>query len=561
MEEEKINNEEKDKNYSKDIKKNNSGSKLIIILIIIFSLILVLAVFSTIFALLNISNSNIISGTKINGIDVSGLSKEDAKNKLKLIYEEKLKTDITLKYKEYETTINPVGLNISYDIDSAINEAFSNGRSDNIFINNYNILFTLIGKKNILVNLNIDEEAYNKQQKNIESEIPGVIEEPDYYIEDNNLIITKGKDGLKIDSEKLLNYIKNNLDDLTIKGGIIEIPLYIKKVDKIDIEKIHNEVYKEVKDASYKTEPTFEIYPEVEGIDFSVEEAKKIINSEEKDEYIIPLTITKPKVTTNDIGSEAFPYKICYFTTNYDASLVDRSTNLRLACEKLNGKVVMPGDIFSYNATLGERTRAAGYRNAAIYENGQVVDGLGGGICQISSTLYNAVLLANMEIVERSNHQFITSYLPAGRDATVVYGLTDFKFKNTRKYAVKIKAWISNGIVTIEFYGIKEENEYTTTFSTKTISTIPFTVKYVDDPTLDVGKEKIKQRGVNGLITETYITKSLNGVPVSTTLLSRDTYNAMQKIILRGTKKAVQESTTQKVENQENIEKDINTID
>ena len=154
---------------------------------------------------------------------------------------------------------------------------------------------------------------------------------------------------------------------------------------------------------------------------------------------------------------------------------------------KINDKVVLPGETFSYNKTLGERTPAAGYKNAKVYENGEVVDGIGGGICQISSTLYNSVLKANMDIVERRNHQFVTSYTPAGRDATVVYGLTDFKFKNTRKTAVRIKASCSNGIATVSIYGIKDENEYDVSFNTKTISTIPFTVKYVDDNSLPAG--------------------------------------------------------------------------
>ena len=117
---------------------------------------------------------------------------------------------------------------------------------------------------------------------------------------------------------------------------------------------------------------------------------------------------------------------------------------------------MLPGETFSYNKTLGARSTKAGYKTAKVYENGAVVDGIGGGICQISSTLYNAVLKANMQTVERRNHQFITSYVPEGRDATVAYGVTDFKFKNTRKYAIKIKATASNGVATISIYGIKE---------------------------------------------------------------------------------------------------------
>ncbi|GFI41550.1 vancomycin B-type resistance protein VanW [Thomasclavelia cocleata] len=198
----------------------------------------------------------------------------------------------------------------------------------------------------------------------------------------------------------------------------------------------------------------------------------------------------------------------------------------------------MPGETFSYNKALGERTPAAGYKNAAVYENGKVVDGIGGGICQISSTLYNAVLKANLGIVERRNHQFVTSYIPAGQDATVVYGMTDFRFKNTRKYAVKIKASCSNGIATVSIYGIKEENEYSISFDTRTISTIPYTIKYEENKNLAAGTEKVSQVGANGVITETYLVKSLNGKIVSRTLLSKDTYNAMQRIIVRGTKGA-----------------------
>ena len=190
---------------------------------------------------------------------------------------------------------------------------------------------------------------------------------------------------------------------------------------------------------AYYTQNPFEIHPEVEGVDFDIESAKKMLE-EDKEEYEIKLKITKPKVTTDQIGTEAFPDQLATFRTNYDGGDKDRTTNLQLACNKINGKVIMPNETFSYNKTLGARTSAAGYKNAKVYEAGQVVDGIGGGICQISSTLYNAVLRANLEIVERRNHQFVTSYVEAGMDATVVYGMTDFKFKNTRKYPVKIFA-------------------------------------------------------------------------------------------------------------------------
>ena len=265
------------------------------------------------------------------------------------------------------------------------------------------------------------------------------------------------------------------------------------------------------------------------------EDAKNIISAEDKEEYTIPLTITKPKVTTAQIGSEAFPDVLATFTTRYDASNTDRTTNLRIACQKLNEKVVLAGDTFSYNQTLGERTVAAGYKNGKIYENGEVVDGIGGGICQISSTLYNAVLMANMKVTERRNHQFVTSYLPAGKDATVVWGSQDFKFVNTRKYPIRLTATVEGGIATIQVWGVKEEVEYDISIETKKIATINPTTQYVQDPSLPVGQQKVVQAGSTGRKVEAYKVTKLNGQVISTTLLSKDTYNAMQRIVHVGT--------------------------
>ena len=530
--------EEKKKEMTKGEKNKGSKKKKIIITLSIIGVILIIGlIFSTIFSLININNSKIVSGVKIEGIDVSGLTQDEARGKLETIYNEKKEKEIPIKYQEFESSINPSMIELNYDIDKSIKEAMEVGRNENIFVNNYNILSALLGKKDISVDMAINEDATKKLIEDTGANLPGVVVESSYYIEEDNLIITKGKEGVKIDTDNLLNKLKERLDSIEITDEYIEIPVIQKKPEEINVDKIHEEVYKEVQDAYYTKDP-FTIHPEVEGVDFNVDEAKAMIAAEDKEEYVIKLTITKPKVTVNDIGTEAFPDKLGTFTTRYDAKDADRTTNLRLACQKLNNKVVMPGETFSYNQTLGERTIAAGYKNAKVYENGQVVDGIGGGICQISSTLYNAVLLANLDIVERRNHQFVTSYVEAGKDATVVYGSTDFRFKNTRKYPIKIIATANSGIATISIYGIKEETEYDISLKVNRIATIPTSTKYVEDSSLPVGTEKVKQKGANGVKTETYIIKSLNGKVVSKELLSRDTYNAMQKIVLKGTKGA-----------------------
>ena len=528
--------EESPKKLEKDIKKmdnKKSKKKYIVIACIIAAVVVIGVLLSTIFALVNIENEKMISGISIEGIEVSGLTNEEAKAKVEAIYNQKKEKEINIKYEDYESTLNPTLMEVEYNVDKAVETAYKIGRTENIFVNNYEILKTLIMKENVDVEMTLNEDVTKQNIQDISVNLPGVVIESSYSVEDDELIITKGKAGVIVDTDKLYEEVKENLNNINANDEIIEIPVSQKEPEEIDIQKIHDEIYKEAQDAYYTKNP-FTVYPEVEGVDFDVESAKKILE-EEKDEYVIKLTITKPKVTISQIGSEAFPDQLATFTTRYDVSDVDRSTNLRIACQKINGKVVLAGDTFSYNQALGKRTEAAGYKNGKVYEAGQVVDGIGGGICQISSTLYNTALLANLDIVERRNHQFVTSYVPAGRDATVVYGVTDFKFKNTRKYPVRIVASANNGIATISMYGIKEENEYTFKFSTKTVASIPTTTKYVEDASLPAGTEKVKQKGANGLKTETYITKMLNGKVISTKLLSKDTYDAMQRIVLKGT--------------------------
>lgn len=551
----------KDKTFEKTKKKPKEVDKVfknmtvkeykrrrILVPLVIITIILIIIIFSTIFAVLNIDKEKIISGISISGVDVSGLTQEEAKAKINNLYQEKKEKEIAIKYEDYETTLNPTLMEVNYEIDKAVEEAYLIGKEDNIFISNYKILFTLLKKKNINVNMTLNEDVAKQSIEDIGVNLPGIIIESSHAIEEEELIITKGKAGIVIHTDELLNKVKDRLKDRNSKEDYIDIPVEYKEPEPIDIDKIHEEVYTEVKDAYYTKDP-FTIYPEVEGIDFDVEAARELLK-EEKEEYVIKLTITKPRVTINQIGSEAFPDQLATFTTRYDVSDRDRTTNLEIACQKLNGKVILTGETFSYNQTLGPRTAAAGYKNGKVYEGGEIVDGIGGGICQISSTLYNTVLLSNLEIVERRNHQFVTSYLPAGRDATVVYGAIDFKFKNTRTFPVRIVANAKNGIATVSMFGMKEENEYTFSFNTKTIASIPFTTKYEEDATLEAGTEKVKRKGVNGLKTETYITKMLNGKVVSTTLLSKDTYDAMAKVIVKSTKQDTSNTTPNEITNQ-----------
>lgn len=511
-------------------------------LIVFICIAIIIMIFSTIFAFLNISSNKIAKGVSVKNIDLSGLTIEEAKNKLSEALNIELNVALELDYQDFKTTFDTNQIEYSYKIDDAVTEAYEVGRDKSLIENNYNLLKANLFGNNLEINSNYNEESLSYIVKDIGTKLPGLVEEPSYYREDKELVIEKGNDGIEVNSEQLKNDILEDIKnrnaneiqaDTTARK--IDIPVNEKKASAIDIDKIYSEVHCEPKDAYYETDP-FKIYKEEDGVDFaiSVDEAKEKISSEDKTEYRIPLELTPAKKTINDIGTEAFPYKISEFPTRYDATNINRTQNLSLATGKINGTVLMPGETFSYNQVVGKRTIDAGYKDAKIYENGKVVDGLAGGICQVSSTLYNAVLLANLEIVERTNHSFTTSYVKAGRDATVVYGVKDFQFKNNRNYPIKIEGSVGSGILTFKIHGIKEETEYEVKIVPYTTGTIPYTTQTITDTSLQPGETVIEQSGHAGCKVTTYKQLWLNGTMVSNELLSNDTYNAMQTIIRVG---------------------------
>lgn len=526
--------------------KKPKNKKGLVFTVTIALIIFIALAISVVFSLLNMNSAKIVDGVSILGIDVSGLTVEQAKNQINDAIENRFQDEnntLILKRNDEETNVTANTFNAKFDVDKAIAEAYNIGRNGNIVKDNYEILFTKLFKKDVEAQLHLDEDLLNTTIQDVSSKMQDVVVESSYYIEDEKLIIVKGKAGYTVNAEELKNRIYSQISNIHTNYQIVEIPTIYKEPAPIDLEKIRNEIYKEPQDAYVEKNPT-QVHPEVAGIDFaiSIDEAKKLLE-EDKEEYTIPLKITIPKKTISNLGEEAFPDLLATFSTIYDASNKNRSTNIELASSKVNGTVVMPGENFSYNTVVGRRTIEAGYKEGTAYIGGKVVPDVGGGICQLSSTIYNVALFANLEIVERSNHMFLTGYVAPGRDATVYYGSIDFVFKNTRKYPIKIVTNSKNGVCKVSIYGIKEDKEYEVVLQPKVTSYIPFTTTYEDDPTLEEGKEVVEQAGVNGCRSECYKILKLNGKVVEQKLLSKDTYKAKEKIVRRGTKKVVAKPT------------------
>lgn len=484
-------------NYQESVKKSHKKGVLITLLIIIL-LALVLVVFSTVFALKNMNCIEIVKGVNINNVDVSNLTKEQAIDKISQQLDDDENNKATVKYGSYSKEVSINDINGKFDIETAVNNAYNIGRDNDIVANNYTTLLTMIKGKNVDVGLNYDDEALTKLINDISIDLPDVATESTYVIDNDKLIIKNSKAGIQISRKEFVDSLtKAMLSD----DKAFEIPVEKVEKKKIDIEKIYKEVYKQPVDAYYTTEPR-QVYKEVEGIDFAitVEEAKKIIE-EDKAEYEIPLKRIEPQVKLANLDSGAYPDLLSTFTTKYGTADVNRNTNIALAAKSINSVVVMPGEVFSYNDLIGECSTRTGYKTSTIYLNGELSTGVGGGICQVSTTLYNTVLRANLEIVQRRNHSLGVTYVPAGQDAMVSIGSSDFKFKNNRDYPVKVVAYTGTGSITCEIYGLKQETEYEVKLQSRTI---------------EKTDEKYK--------VQTYKVLYLNGKEVSRTWLSTDTY-------------------------------------
>jgi vancomycin resistance protein YoaR len=237
----------------------------------------------------------------------------------------------------------------------------------------------------------------------------------------------------------------------------------------------------------------------------------------------------QPQVTTQDVLAMKVTGLLAAYTTYFDTSNANRSYNVNVAADALDNSLIKPGAVFSFNSVVGPCSEEAGYKEALVIEQNKFTPGIGGGVCQVSSTLYNTVLLAGLEIVERSNHSLPVTYVPLGRDATVAYGLYDLKFRNNTSGYLFIKTRTGGGALTIAVLGNTAEKKKVE-LETVVDKVLDFKVVTKDDPALYQGKTLVETEGVKGYQVRAY--RVINGVSA---LLSNDVYAPVDKIVHVGT--------------------------
>lgn len=244
------------------------------------------------------------------------------------------------------------------------------------------------------------------------------------------------------------------------------------------------------------------------------------------------------KVTNQNVKKEDIQHidtLLASYSTKFDSSVAGRTTNIKLAASRTSDKLLMPGEIFSYNENTLMRTVSNGYKNAPVIVQGVVQEGVGGGVCQVSSTLYNTVLYSGLEIVELKNHSIPSTYVAKGRDATVTDGGIDFVFKNNLKQPIYLKNYVSGNRVICQIYGSKSDKQNVDILTNiDGVSQAP--IKRVDDPTLPKGKEKQLEKARNAYTVSTYrVYKNSNGEVLKKEKVYTSYYPKKQGVIAVGT--------------------------
>lgn len=355
-----------------------------------------------------------------------------------------------------------------------------------------------------------------------------------FVIGEEEISILKSSDSVLADENAVYSLTLNTLRDAIASGSVAtanyDLPDHSDSFE-IDLVAIYNTINVAPVEAAYDAE-TKTVTESVTGVSFDMAAAQRLVDAADFGSYIrIPLIKVLPEVTSESLRELLFRDVLSERTTYIDGTS-NRLTNITLAAAAVDGLILNPGEEFSFNGTVGERTTAKGYKTAGAYSGGRTVQETGGGICQVSSTIYDCVLHADLEVTDRRNHQFVVSYLPLGNDATVNWGTTDFKFKNNTEYPIQIDTEVDGRNLTVKLIGTKFDTNYIKV-QYETLSTRGFSTIEVEDESIEPGKQKVDTSGHSGATVETYKYRyKEDGTLIDKTFIARSTYNAQNRIIL-----------------------------
>ncbi|SNS76496.1 G5 domain-containing protein [Anaerovirgula multivorans] len=311
-------------------------------------------------------------------------------------------------------------------------------------------------------------------------------------------------------------------------------PHYEEEFLESFIEDIEEHINKDAKDATIRRQNgAFQITKEQLGIeidkDLLVERIIERIETFSQKDISIPISHITPSLTEETLKN--IQEVVGEFSTVFNLQMEGRSQNISIAARSINGTLLMPGEGFSFN----EKAAGRGYQEAPVIIDGKLVPGIGGGICQVSTTLYNAVVRGNLEVTSRRNHSLSVPYVPLGHDAAVANNHIDFQFKNNFQNPIYIDSFVVGDKVFVKLYGKKEDN-FTITLLSDVIEVIEPKIETKKDPDMFIGEKKVEVEPKKGYRVNTYKIYSQNGKEIKREHISRDNYAVVNGVIIEGTK-------------------------
>lgn len=476
----------------------------------------------------------ILSGVTLGDVNVGGMTKSQAVNALKEAAKSYESTDMTVSVGETLLRLTPADTKAKLDAKAAVNAAYAYGRTgtEQDQKNAYEASRTETHTIGLLPYLKLDTDYIRSNLDAFAQKTGSTLTQTTYTLEGvqptlsadqfdphapgQTLVITMGSPGTGFDASAVYDQV---LDAYSLRSFTVTVEVLEGEAepDPIDLDAIYKEIYVAPVDASIDRK-TYEPIPGSYGCEFDLELAKsQVANAEYGQQIRIPLTYIAPEVTEENV---LYRDVLGEYRTQHTSSS-NRNTNLRLACEAINGTVLDPGDTFSFNDCLGERTSAKGYKEAPAYSGDDLVDSIGGGICQVSSTLYCAALVSDLEIVSRTAHGFPSSYIPYGLDAAVSWRSLDLKFRNSTGFPIRLEAELADGYVNIRIMGT-DERDYYVKLEYKITATQDPEIKYVDykeDNAEGYKDGDVIEEGVTGYTVKSYRVKYSN---TTGKLVSRD---------------------------------------
>lgn len=394
--------------------------------------------------------TRIASGVTIAGVSVGGMTEQEAlatvRNGVEDIYQAE---SMTVMIEDQRFTLSPAVSMAHLDIEAAVQAALNRGTSSDSLV------------------LSLDREAVQEALTEFYDDLGGIYAPSGYWLEGDapdverkegdcqTLALNRGSSGRLVDLQDAFDKVLDAFERQEFQVTL-DSPGEEREPKPLDLEQVFEQVTVPAQNPRVDPE-SLTVIPGVDGYGFNVDQAAALLDAAKPGETVrVSMEYIPPTVSEEDAW---FQDTLGYCKTEYTDN-ENRNENLRLACEKLNGIILQPGQTLSYNETLGKRTREAGYLPAPAYSGTELVDEVGGGICQVSSTLYLSSLFADLTVVERRNHGFPASYIPLGLDATVNWGTTDLKLRNDYDLPVKILAEVSDGFVKIRIMGVEQRDYY-----------------------------------------------------------------------------------------------------